>query len=74
MHVSSDDAAAMYARACRAWYGQRALRVVASKVQELEQRGDAGGAAVWAKVAVVLSQAGRSSRDRQRDGERGRLY
>jgi hypothetical protein len=74
MYVSSDDAAAMYARACRAWYGRRALRVVSSKVQELEQRGDAGGAAVWAKVAAVLLQIRMSNRERQHDGERGRLY
>jgi hypothetical protein len=74
MHVSSDDAAVMYARACRAWYGHRALRIVTSKMQELEQRGDAGGAAAWARVAVVLSQSGRSRHERSDDRDRGKLY
>jgi hypothetical protein len=68
MLVSNDDAAVMYARACRAWYGQRALRVVTSKMQELEQRGDNRGVAAWGKVAVVLAQTRTSHRDRQRGG------
>jgi len=74
MHVSSDDAAVMYARACRAWYGQRALRVVTNKMQELGQRGDAGGVVAWAKVAIALSQARKSQDERRGDGERGKLY
>jgi hypothetical protein len=73
MHVSHDDAAAIYARACRAWYGKRALRVVTSKVDELQRRGDAGGVAAWARVAIVLSQAKKSHRDRL-DDARGKLY
>jgi hypothetical protein len=74
MHVSSDDAAVMYARACRAWYGRRALRVVTSKMQELEMRGDAGGAAAWAKVAVVLSQPRKPAHERRDVVDHGRLY
>jgi hypothetical protein len=73
MHVSGDDAAVMYARACRAWYGQRALRVVTTKMQELELRGDAGGVAAWAKVAVVLSQT-RKSYDGRCGENLGKLY
>jgi hypothetical protein len=73
MQVSNDDAAAIYARACRAWYGRRALSVVTSKVHELQQRGDARGVAAWAKVAVVLSQIKKSHHER---GGRvhGKLY
>ena len=74
MQVSSDDAAMMYARACRAWYGRRALRVVTSKMRELQQRGDAGGAAAWAKVAIVLSQTKKSQHERQDVVDHGRLY
>ena len=62
MSVSYDDAT-IYARACRAWYGRRALRVVSRKLDELRRRGDADGVAAWAKVAAVLSQA------RHRDGD-----
>ena len=57
MNVSYDDAMIIYARACRAWYGRRALRVVTRKLDELRRRGDAEGVAAWAKVAAVLSQA-----------------
>jgi len=73
MHVSHDDAAVIYARACRAWYGKRALRVVTSKVQELQRRGDAGGVVAWARVAVVLSHTKKSHHDRH-DGALGKLY
>jgi hypothetical protein len=72
MLVTNDDAAAIYARACSAWYGQRALRVVTGRMRELAQRGDAGGVAAWAKVAAVLARAplGRH----QRYARQGRLY
>jgi len=73
MHVSNEDAAAIYARACRAWYGRRALRVVTSKVHELQRRGDAGGVAAWARVADVLSRTKKSCYDRQ-DEALGKLY
>jgi hypothetical protein len=74
MHVSIDDAAVMYARACRAWYGRRALRVVTSKMQELEMRGDTGGAAAWGKVAVVLSQTRKPTQERRDVVDQDRLY
>jgi hypothetical protein len=57
MHVSIEDAAAIYARACRAWYGRRALRVVVNKMNELERRGDTSGVVAWGKVAMVLRQS-----------------
>jgi hypothetical protein len=57
MHVSQEDAAIMYARACRAWYGKRASNVVADKLRELQRRGDAGGVAAWGRVALALSQS-----------------
>ncbi len=73
MDVSHDDAAAIYARACRAWYGTRALRVVTSRMNELQRRGDVGGVAAWARVAVVLSEAKKPHRDRL-NVARGKLY
>jgi hypothetical protein len=61
MHVSNEDAAIMYARACRAWYGRRALAVVNDKMRELQRRGDADGAIAWGRVALVLSKTKSSS-------------
>jgi len=55
MHITQDDAALIYARVCRAWYGRRALRVVADKVNELKRRGDTDGVAAWNKVAAALA-------------------
>ena len=55
MHITQDDAALIYARVCLAWYGRRALRVVADKVNELKRRGDTSGVAAWSKVAAALA-------------------
>jgi predicted NBD/HSP70 family sugar kinase len=56
MHITSEDAVVMYARACRAWYGPRAPRVVADKIEELRRAGDHSGIMAWSKVAEKLSQ------------------
>jgi hypothetical protein len=37
MHFTEDDAAFMYARACRAWYGSKAKHVVSKRIKELQQ-------------------------------------
>jgi hypothetical protein len=55
MHVSRDDAAAIYARACRAWYGKRAPRIVKKRIEELRRCGDLGGVEAWTQVADKLS-------------------
>lgn len=73
MQLSSDDAACIYARACHAWYGRKALRVVTRKLRELEQRGDASGVAAWGKVALALSQTTDHKRHQRRDLA-GKLY
>jgi hypothetical protein len=62
MDVNIDDAAFMYARACRAWYGKRATRIVRGRASELAKRGDNKGAAVWTKVADHLSRLDRPDR------------
>jgi hypothetical protein len=46
----------MYARACRAWYGPRAPRIVRSKIEELQRAGDPGGVRAWSQVADQLLQ------------------
>jgi hypothetical protein len=40
-----DVTGAMYARACRAWYGMRAPRIVKKRIEELRRAGDLGGVA-----------------------------
>ena len=73
MHLSSHDAAVIYARACRAWYGKRALRVVGDQVRTLKRRGDADGVAIWSKVADRLTEL--NAAHKRSPGElRGKLY
>jgi hypothetical protein len=45
MHISLDDAAAMCAKGCCAWYGSQAIRIVNAKAKQLTKLGDASGAA-----------------------------
>jgi hypothetical protein len=54
MHVSPVEAAQIYAKACKAWYGARAHRVVLKRVQEMRTRGDRSGIAAWEQVAAAL--------------------
>ena len=55
MYASLDDATAIYARACRAWYGKRAPRVVKKRIEELKRAGDAKGVEAWTQVADKLT-------------------
>jgi hypothetical protein len=55
MYASPDDAAAIYARACRAWYGKRAPRIVKKRIEELKRAGDAKGVEAWTDVANKLT-------------------
>ena len=50
MWITTDQAAEMYARFCRARYGLNAKKVVEAKAAELRSSGDAEGERVWAKV------------------------
>ena len=43
MRVTIDEAAAIYTRACVAWYGTKALRIVRQQVQVMQKRGDKSG-------------------------------
>jgi len=73
MQVSRSDAAVIYARACRAWYGKRASVVVTDQIRRLKWRGDADGVAIWIKIADRLSEL--DAIHGHRPGEmQGRLY
>jgi hypothetical protein len=55
MEFTSEDAAVMYARACRAWYGRRAPRIVKDKIEELRRAGDDSGIIAWSQVLTSLN-------------------
>jgi hypothetical protein len=55
MYASLDDATAIYARACRAWYGRSAPRIVKKRIEELKRAGDAKGVEAWTEVANKLT-------------------
>jgi hypothetical protein len=75
MNVSSEDAAAIYARACRAWYGRRAPVVVTSKINQLRRAGDVAGVRAWTQVAVKLSDVQKKMKHRSpAGGQNGKLY
>jgi hypothetical protein len=67
MKITHDEAAEMYARACRAWYGPRAKGIVHKKIKQLERQGDRSGVAAWTAVAHQLSRmsAAEFKRDRR---------
>jgi hypothetical protein len=54
MFVTEEEAAAIYARACRSWYGIKADSVVNSQIRALMARGDRKGVAAWRRVAGAL--------------------
>jgi hypothetical protein len=56
MHIGAHDAAAIYARACRAWYGDRAGAIVSKRVRELRAKGDDSGVKAWTLVATELER------------------
>jgi len=57
MHVTEQQAAEMYARACLAWYRARARQVVGDVIKRLRRKGDLSGVRVWTKVAAELAKA-----------------
>ena len=50
MFITEQEAADMYARACRRWYGDEAKSVVSSKIGVLEAKGDHKGVKAWTQV------------------------
>jgi hypothetical protein len=54
MRVTERQAASMYARACRAWYGRRAGRVVKDTIKQLRNANDEAGVRMWTLIAEAL--------------------
>jgi hypothetical protein len=50
MFVTEEEAADMYARACRRWYRDEAKSVVISKIGALKAKGDQKGVKAWTQV------------------------
>jgi hypothetical protein len=72
MYAMIDDAAAIYARACSAWYGKRALRVIHEQVRALRTHGDKNGVEAWSKVAVHVAKIQTDPRRRRKSS--AKLY
>ena len=56
MHVTETEAAAMYARACRSWYGNEAEAFVQAKIRKLRAKMDGKGVKAWLAVANALRE------------------
>ena len=54
MHVTEREAASMYARACKPWYGRRAQKVVKDEIKRLKAVKDESGVRMWSLVAEQL--------------------
>ena len=70
MLLNDEDVAFVYARACQAWYGAKAPKVVADQIKKLRKRGDESGVEAWTRVASKLPHVHHKSRHR----ESGKLY
>ncbi len=55
VRIELDDAIKVYAKACHAWYGDRARQVALGRAQELRARGDWEGVKVWEQLAAELA-------------------
>jgi hypothetical protein len=56
MFVTEEEAADIYAKACRSWYREEAKSVVNSKIQALKARGDNKGVRAWTQVCRSLER------------------
>jgi hypothetical protein len=54
MRVTEQQAASMYARACRVWYGRRAPKVVKDTIRRLRASNDESGVRMWTLIADAL--------------------
>jgi hypothetical protein len=54
MRVTEQQAASMYARACRAWYGRRAPRIVRDTIKQFRAANDESGVRMWTLIAEAL--------------------
>ena len=58
MQIDLDEAIVIYGRACRVWYGSKAVSIVTATANELRAGGDVQGARVWERVADVVAGLG----------------
>jgi hypothetical protein len=56
MFVTEEEAAEIYAKACRSWYRDEAKSVVNSKIRALKARGDNKGVRAWTQVHRSLER------------------
>jgi hypothetical protein len=56
LFVSEEEAAEIYARVCRVWYGAKAQTVVDAKIRALRAKADYKGVEVWTRVARALAR------------------
>ena len=54
MFVTEEEAAEIYAKACRSWYRDEAKSVVDSKIRALKAKGDSKGVKAWTQVRRSL--------------------
>ena len=54
MFVTEEEAAEIYAEACRSWYRDEAKAVVNSKIRALKAKGDYKGVNAWTQVHHAL--------------------
>jgi hypothetical protein len=54
MRMTEQQAASMYARARRAWYGGRASKVVKDTIKRLRAANDEPGVRMWTLIADAL--------------------
>ena len=66
MFVTEDEAAAMYARASRSWYGPKAKLVAKAKVRSLRAKGDHKGTIAWQRVVDALEREHKAQVSRSR--------
>jgi len=56
MHITRDEAVAMFARYCRARFGKKAVQKVRARAKALKSRGDGEGHEIWNKVADEIEK------------------
>jgi hypothetical protein len=60
LFVTDEEAAEIYANACRSWYGAKAKSVVKAKIRALRAKGDHKGVVAWKRVQQALERKERN--------------
>jgi hypothetical protein len=63
MQITADEAAFVYARACRSWYGSGARRMIMSQMEQLRYVGDPRALRICKLIAEELSKLDAERRD-----------